>query len=182
MLSGMSIETLGDIMTIVFGGGLVTTLWNWNANRLAEYRMLDDAYRELLAQYRARFALGDPAATSRYEDAFSADQQVEYHYFAMSVHNTLETIFDVVGLGAAKDRMWGRIFEHHARLHYAWLLKNTSAFEERYVEYVKDMLGPLPAVAETTTAPQIVNVSDLAAPVATRGEPPHPEQTTEPGA
>jgi hypothetical protein len=157
----MNLETIGQIISIVLGGGAVSTFWTWRADQLAQYRQLDDAYSQLLTVYRDNSELGDPASTVRYKTIFSGKQRLDYHYFAMSVHNVLETLFDVLEKQPASEsnRQWASIFKHHARLHYAWLLDNTDAFESEYVDYVKELLGELPRA--TSTAPEIVHVAPL---------------------
>jgi hypothetical protein len=153
----MTLETIGQIVSIVVGGGAVSMFWAWRNDQLAQYRQLDDGYSQLLAAYRENPGLGDPAATARYKDMFGAEDRLRYHYFAMSVHNVLETLFDILEERPTDNHMWASIFKHHARLHYAWLLDNTSVFEERYVEYVKNALGSLP---DTTATPEILHVAD----------------------
>lgn len=170
----MTLETIGQIVSIVLGGGAVSMFWAWRNDQLAQYRQLDDAYSQLLVAYRENPGLGDPAATVRYKTAFIDGDRLRYHYFAMSVHNVLETLFDILEERPTDDRMWASIFKHHTRLHYAWLLDNATVFEERYVEYVKDALGPLPAM---TATPEILHVADPTR-LTARSEPPQLEQRT----
>ena len=160
----MNLETVEQIVSIVVGGGLVSTgctfLWTWRSDRLEQYRHLDAAYGELLGAYRDHPQLGDPAATVQYATALTGDARLKYHYFAMSVHNMLETMFDVLRQNPASRRVWASIFKHHARLHYAWLLDNGDAFEPEYITYVKQLLGERPRA--TSTFPQITDVAPLA--------------------
>jgi len=159
------LEVVGQCAGLVVGGGAVSTWWAWRADRLAQYRYLDEMYSTLLAQYRALPHFGDPYRTCCYADAYEPDHADAYHYFAMTVHNTMETIFDVTRKRPLAHAPWSAIFTHHVRLHAAWLLANKTVFEPAYVAYVErrvlirepehdDTTAPLPKV----TAAGIVRV------------------------
>ena len=127
-------EKLGSI---VLGGGLLSLFWAWRSDRLAQYRYLDESYSALLDAYREHPEFGDVAKTRTFQTSF-ATNQFEYHYFAMTVHNVMETIFDVLRKPLEKPQ-WARIFAHHALLHWTWLETNAGAFEVAYVAYVRDI-------------------------------------------
>jgi len=134
----LSVDAANQFVSILFGGGFVSLFWNWRNDRLAQYRYLDEVYSALLAEYRARPSFGDRQKTQTYQTAF-AKQPLRYHYFAMSVMNTMETIFDVLHSKPLKHPQWGHIFSHHVTLHWAWLDANQDAFEPEFVAYVRSM-------------------------------------------
>lgn len=131
-------DPIDQLLSMLIGGGFLTLFWHWRSYRLAQYRYLDDVYTRLLAEYRASASAGygDPAKTQRFRSAFK-DDALAYHYFAMTVMNTMETIFDVLDRKPMKHDEWKMIFSHHVRLHWPWLDANPSAFEPAFVAYVR---------------------------------------------
>ncbi len=129
---------LDQVLSMLLGGGFLTLFWHWRSDRLAQYRYLDDVYTRLLAEYRASAAagFGDPAKTQHFRTAFEHDAYA-YHYFAMTVMNAMETMFDVLDKKPMNNSEWRMIFSHHVRLHWAWLDANPSAFEPAFVSYVR---------------------------------------------
>lgn len=127
-----------QLLSMLIGGGFLTLFWHWRNDQLAQYRYLDQIYTALLAEYRAyaKAGFGDPAKTREFASAF-ADDALGYHYFAMSVMNAMETIFDVLDRKPMHSREWKMIFSHHVRLHWPWLEANPGAFEPEFVAYVR---------------------------------------------
>ena len=121
------------IATIV---GAIGIAWYWSErnNRLAEYRYLDESYGKLLEVYRANPEFGDKRRTDDYVRAFQDDIAFRYHYFAMTVHSVMESIFDTYKSNIPKE--WDRIFVYHTSLHLEWLRANPGANEPRYIEHV----------------------------------------------
>src|SRR5215469_9975859 len=72
---------------------VVAVYWNWRSNKLAEYRYLDKSYSKLLESYRNDPEFGDRQRTSNYANEFQK-KAMKYHYFAMTVHTVMESIFD----------------------------------------------------------------------------------------
>ncbi|HTL32269.1 MAG TPA: hypothetical protein VL326_04050 [Kofleriaceae bacterium] len=140
----MTIDTVGQIVSIVLGGGVVSMILAWRNDQLAQYRQLDDAYTALLQQYRDHSPFGDPARTRRYKDAFKDKDALDYHYFALSVLNMMETLFDILDQHPMDKPQWASIFAHHVCLHQAWLQNNTAMFELDFVEYVQHMVESFP--------------------------------------
>jgi hypothetical protein len=134
-----ALETVASVLSIVGGGGVLSILWTWQSDRLAQYRYLDEVYTDLLEQYREKPEFGDHEKTATFETAFAKERNA-YHYFAMTVHNTMETIFDVYDERPLDKPQWARIFETHALLHRPWLIKHSDAFEDAYVDYVMTRL------------------------------------------
>jgi hypothetical protein len=121
------------IATIV---GAIGVAWYWSErnNRLAEYRYLDESYSKLLEVYRANPEFGDKRRTDDYVRAFQDDIEFRYHYFAMTVHSVMESIFDTYKSNIPKE--WDRIFVYHTSLHLEWLRATPGANEPRYIEHV----------------------------------------------
>ena len=149
------IETVGKVLAawspVILGGGLVASYWNWQQHVLEQYRYLDASYADLLRIYREHPDLGDPERTGDYLSHFKGKDHLRYHYFAMTVHTVMETVFDL----SRKDRLfkvlfrligyrrrtkiskeWSHIFDHHTELHSEWLKQNPGANEPKYVDYV----------------------------------------------
>lgn len=132
-----TLELAKFLVTVIGGGGAVSWYATRRSDRLAQYRYLDTAYRDLLSTYAKRPEFGDPEKTANFAAAFVEKERLEYHYFAMSVNNFLETLYDVFKR-PAKRLEWGRIFVHHASLHWSWLKANEGAFEHGFLEYVSN--------------------------------------------
>ena len=130
----LSLESLNQLASLIVGGGVVTGFWAWRTDRLAQYRYLDEVYTSLLAAYRDKPEYGDGTKTPSFDTAYG-DKALEYHFFAMSAMNTMETIFDVLHGNPMRYPQWKSIFAFHVRLHWAWLRANQSAFEKRFVTY-----------------------------------------------
>ncbi|HEY2007747.1 MAG TPA: hypothetical protein VGH23_02070 [Rhizomicrobium sp.] len=126
------------IATIV---GAIGIAWYWSErnNKLAEYRYLDESYSKLLELYRTNPEFGDKRRTDDYARAFQGDVEFRYHYFAMTVHSVMESIFDTYKSHIPKE--WGHIFVYHTSLHLEWLRDNPGANEPRYVAHVIALHG-----------------------------------------
>ena len=136
-----------EIAKLAVGGVLaVGVAWFWNRQRylLEQYQYLDESYRDLLKSYFDHPKFGDKQKTAAYETEFKGDDAPQYHYFAMRVHTLLETMFDVYRGRIPPE--WAPVFNHHARLHKAWLERNAAVHEPSYTELVT---GGLP-VSDST--------------------------------
>src|SRR4249919_881227 len=102
----------------VVGGIVVASYWAGRSNKLAEYRYLDELYGKLLDTYRGYPEYGDQQRTDSYALAFRDDNALRYHYFAMTVHSVMETIFDVYETEIPEQ--WIHIFDYHTRMHAQW--------------------------------------------------------------
>ncbi|PWB76079.1 hypothetical protein C3F09_01160 [candidate division GN15 bacterium] len=101
---------------------------------LERYAYLDQSYNQLLRLYFENPQFGDREKTDDYLNQFEGEELLRYHFFAMMVHTVMETIFDV-----SKGRIpleWIQIFNHHSRLHVAWLEHNRGLQEEGYLATV----------------------------------------------
>lgn len=123
-----------QLVAAIGGGGVVALWWSWQNHKLGRYRYLDEAYYNLLCKYLENPGFGDPSRTAEYRNHFKGDDAWKYHYFAMTVHSIMETIFDVSKGRIPED--WIHIFEHHSRLHSAWLGSNRESYENRYLKRV----------------------------------------------
>lgn len=179
----LMLDTFAQIFSIVCGGSVVSLFWSWRSDQLEQYRYLDAAYAELLTQYRANPEFGSALKAAQYDHAFAntpdnANKRDAYHYFAMTVHNTMETIFDTLDEDPLQKsrQQWARIFEYHVRLHYAWLQDNQLSFEPKYVEYVERLADEWREAArqELEKNPAIVHMSELM-PVPSKRKTPSPD-------
>jgi hypothetical protein len=125
---------IGQLIATIVGAVGITWYWSVRKNKLAEYRYLDESYSILLEDYRANPEFGDKQRTDDYVRAFQHDVEFRYHYFAMTVHSIMESIFDTYKSKIPKE--WDRIFAYHTALHLEWLRANPGANEPRYVKYV----------------------------------------------
>src|SRR5690242_1367564 len=88
------VALVGVAMSIAGGGGVVTWYQAVKKARASDYQYLDATYSKLLDAYRARPQFGDPTRLAAYWTAFG-EERLDYHFFAMTVHSFLETMFDV---------------------------------------------------------------------------------------
>lgn len=121
----------------------VTWVWNDRQSRADRYRFINEDYESLLALYLENPRFGDPARCSRYWEVFDGDELIRYHYFAMKVHATMETIVDFYKRPALL-RVFGRrgfaeialaevsiseewigFYRYHSSLHLEWLRRNS---------------------------------------------------------
>ena len=151
------LDIIAEVTKIVFGGGLIALVWTWRSDRLAQYRYLDTAYRELLALYAKTPHFGDPSLTKTYKSSFQG-ARLEYHYFAMSVHNFAETIYDTVWWPSC-NKEWRYILRHHSVLHSQWLNDNKGPYERRYVRFVEKVQRRLAAGATPVALPPLPEVA-----------------------
>jgi hypothetical protein len=116
--------------------GAIGVVWYWNVKRhaLEQYRYLDASYYNLLQAYFDHPGYGDDARTRNYRDSFKGDELLRYHYFAMRVHSTMESLFDLSG--GRIPREWLPIFRHHTALHRAWLNDHRRLHETKYLDTV----------------------------------------------
>jgi hypothetical protein len=131
------IECLQLVVAII-GGILVAWIWNERKHRLEQYRYLDQAYTDLLRRCFENPQFCDPTRTNDYVNSYKNDDATRYHYFAMTVHTIMETIFDLSKGNIPYE--WVRIFEYHTSIHSAWLKNNQDAQEPEYVKRV--LRGP----------------------------------------
>ncbi len=119
-------------LIVAIAGGLgIAWYWNNKNHKLARYRYLDEAYKELLVTYLENPHFGDPALTGKYLECYGKDE-IKYEYFAMTVHTVMETLWDVYG-----DRIpdeWVHVFKYHTKLHANWLRNNSEANRPGYVQ------------------------------------------------
>jgi hypothetical protein len=127
------IQQVAKLVTTLLGGGVVAWFWNWNNDRMAQYRYLDNAYRDILSLYAKNPRFADSVLTRDYKSSFTGDELLQYHCFSMAVHNFLETVFDVLWRPTT-NKQWGHIFKHHAKLHARWLKDNDTLHEPGYVK------------------------------------------------
>ena len=129
----MGLEIAKLLATLV-GAVLVVWYWNEKKHKLEQYRLVDEGYHDLLEAYFAHPAYGDEPKTAEYAQAFQGDEALRYHFFAMRVHTTMESLFDLSG-GKIPDE-WLPIFKYHTRLHGAWLQDHQQLHEPSYVARV----------------------------------------------
>ena len=148
----VDIEILKLVVAII-GGVFVVWYWNDEKQRLEQFRYVDQAYIQLLEHYFQHPKFGDPALTRDYAQSFRGAESVKYHYFAMTVHTIMETLFDLYKPKIPKrlekilswvqkqsdtpiHDEWVHIFKYHTTLHISWLQDNRQLHEPAYVECV----------------------------------------------
>jgi glycogen synthase len=132
-----------QIIVAAIAGVFVAWYWNKRAQKLSEYRYLDEMYWKLLDEYQKNPQFGDKRLTDDYSEGYR-DNALAYHYFAMRAHTAMETIYDVYS-GQIPEQ-WVHIFDYHTVLHSKWLRENQTANEPGYVARVLDKsqtAGPL---------------------------------------
>ena len=127
------IVDIGQFVLAVVSAFLVAGYWNRVNHRSEQYRYLDQTYNDILKTYLEDPEFGQKALTDDYERKFHNSKAWRYHYFAMRVHTFLESIFDLSEDGKILD-VWAHIFEHHAKLHAAWLRDHKDIQEQGYIE------------------------------------------------
>jgi hypothetical protein len=148
----LNLESMSQVASIIVGGGVVTAFWSWRADRLAQYRYLDEVYAALLALYREAPAFGDPTKTASFETAYDKDDAPKYHFFAVTAMNTMETIFDVLREHPMRNKQWKHIFKFHVMLHWPWLQQNGAMFEPKFLAYCKSHLVDTHTAARRSAA------------------------------
>ena len=118
----------------IVGAGFVAWYWNAVNHKLAQYRYLDETYKEILKAYVDHPDFGQPELARTYREAFKGKDFWKYHYFSMQVHTFLETIFDLSN-GKIPD-VWDYVYRHHGDLHSAWLRDHRDLHEAGYVEQI----------------------------------------------
>jgi hypothetical protein len=136
------ISAAAAIAGALLGGVLTWLITRWQLNRQMghdAYEHVDGLYRDLIQLYMKYPEFGDAARTSAYRTAFSGKDLDRYNFFAMTVHTFLETIFDQLTDRKAGriDPQWENIFDHHARLHLAWLREANRPNEPAYIDFVR---------------------------------------------
>lgn len=127
------LEILKISFTII-GGILIVWYWNKKKHELDRYSYLSDAYLEVLHMYRDSPRFGDSNSTKEYQEHFRNEELLEYQFFAMSVHNTMESIYDFYGHNIPDE--WIHLFRYHTKLHLIWLNENKSSYRPSYIDYV----------------------------------------------
>jgi hypothetical protein len=125
---------VGKLAATLLGGIFIVWYWNVQKHALEQYRYLDEAYQGLLQSYFENPQFGDAARTATYRQSFQGDDALRYHFFAMKIHTTMETLFD---LSRGKiPAEWTNIFAYHTSLHAQWLKDNTGLHEPGYLALV----------------------------------------------
>lgn len=143
----------GKLLVAIVGGICVASYWNRQKHKLEEYRYLDASYQALLEAYLENSQFADARRTHDYATAFPGDEGFRYHCFAMRVHTTMETIYDVFQGKIHPE--WIQIFRYHAGLHFPWLLAFQDLHEPSYVACVRREIGhgDLPTAALPDASP-----------------------------
>ncbi|HTQ13689.1 MAG TPA: hypothetical protein VMH86_07430 [Rhizomicrobium sp.] len=136
---------MNEMIAAVVGaaiGALVTIAVTWwvakQSAKEQHYVHTDSLYVSILKLYLEHPDFASAAKTDDYATAFG-DDTARYGVFAALTHNFLETVYDLF-YERRKNRIhpqWERIFNHHARLHLNWLLREKNACEPEYVAFVR---------------------------------------------
>jgi len=134
-------EVIGSVLGGLIGACISFTV----ATQVAEserrrdyYVHVDARYEQLLRLYMGNPDFGDLNSTAKYEEAFSGKMSTEYHFFAWTVNDFCESIWDTFYDSRSQKfhHHWKHIFEHHTKLHENWLRNNQALFEADYVKFV----------------------------------------------
>jgi len=127
--------TIVQIVVGIVGGIIIVNIWAYKKDKLDTYAYLDKVWMELLALYREAPHFSQESLVNNYMQSFEDDEMARYHCFAMTLHTTMETIFDVYE-GSIPDA-WRHIVSYQSKLHRTWLLQNSTGFRPGYLELVK---------------------------------------------
>jgi len=127
---------LAQLLVSIVAAIWLAIYWNRRSEKRDEYRLLDESYSKLLETYQTNPQFGNRRYTNNYTSAFQ-DSALQYHYFAMSVHNVMESIFDTYESNIPPA--WDHVFSYHTLLHLEWLLTNPEAHEPDYVGHVMSL-------------------------------------------
>ncbi len=143
---------IAQLVIAVLGGILVAWYWNQQKHVLERYRHLDETYRKLLDMYRHTPVYGDREKTAVYGTSWTGEARHDYHYFAMTVHTVMESVYDLFPRGIPDE--WIHIFNYHTQLHAVWLRGNRDGHRPGYVERVFAQAGG-PAFESVQSAPPV---------------------------
>jgi len=132
-MSSATIEAI-KIVPYVVGGIVVAWYWNHRKHTLDRYRYLDEIYHRLLQRYQEVPRFGDIELTTRYRQSYKGEEALCYHYFAMTAHTVMESVFDQFKGNVPAE--WLPVFTYHSSLHAAWLWDNRGANRSDYVDRV----------------------------------------------